>query len=173
MTWQIDPIHSKVEFGGRHMMVARVRGHFAKYALEAKIDENNLAGSSATLRVDVASLDSGFGQRDDHLRSADFFDVEKYPELVFKTTSIERKKGDDYRISGDLTIRDVTRQVTFEAEVNGPIEVFGAQKIGISAQAKINRKDWGLEWNMPLGIDGLLVSDEITLSFDAELAKVA
>lgn len=172
MTWQIDPTHSKIGFTGRHMMVAKVRGHFGEFAFEGEINPESLETSKATLKVNVASIDSGFDQRDNHLRSADFFDAEKYPQLTFTTTKVARAKGNDYQISGDLTIKGVTRAVVFEAEVNGPVEVFGTQKIGISAETKINRKDWGLSWNMPLGVDGLLVSDEITLTLDAELAEV-
>ncbi len=173
MPWQLDPTHSKIEFSGRHMMVSRVRGHFDRFAVDARIDEGNFEASNATIRVDAASLESGFDQRDNHLRSADFFNVAQYPELVFRTTKIERVKGEDYRIAGDLTIRNVTRPVVFEAEVTGPIEVFGTQKIALSATTKINRKDWGLDWNIPLGAGAILVSDEITLSFDAEFAQSA
>jgi polyisoprenoid-binding protein YceI len=173
MPWQIDPTHASLGFTGKHMLVSKVKGQFRDYDADVNVDEANLTNSTATFRFKVASVDSGFGQRDDHLRSADFFNAEQYPEIVFTTRRIE-PKGDEYRIVGDLTIRDVTREVAFEGEVAGPIQnPWGATVVSISAAAKVNRKDWGLDWNLPLGSSGLLVSDQITLEIDAELVKAA
>jgi polyisoprenoid-binding protein YceI len=122
MPWQLDPTHASISFVGKHMLVSKVKGKFEDYIAELDVDEGNLANSSAVFRVKAASLDSGFDQRDNHLRSPDFFNVEQYPEITFKTTRIEPKGGDDYRFVGDLTIRDVTREVAFDGEVAGPIQ---------------------------------------------------
>jgi len=168
--WKLDPAHTRIEFTARHMMVAKVRGSFSRYNLTAQIDENNLANSKGRLEIEVASIDTGVADRDAHLKSPDFFDVEKFPKMVFETKSIEHKGGNEYRLVGDLTIRDQTREVVFEGEAYGPFtDAFGGRRIGVSAEAKVNRKDWGLTWNMPFGTDGVAVSDKITLNFEAEL----
>lgn len=175
MTWQIDPTHTEIGFRGKHMLISTVKGKFPQYNGEFAIDATDLTNSRGTIRIVAASLDSGFGQRDDHLRSADFFDVEHYPEIVFKTTGIEPNGEEDgYRITGELTIRDVTRPVVFKAEAGGPLtDPWGGKRVALSAEAVINRKEWGLEWNLPLRTEGMLVSDKITLSIDAELVKAA
>ncbi len=174
MAWQVDTNHANVGFTGKHMIISKVKGRFERYEVDLDIDEADLANSSAIFRVNVESVDSGFGQRDDHLRSADFFNAEQYPYITFKTSEIQRNGSDGYRFVGDLTIRDVTRPVVFEGEVAGPIEdPWGGTRISLSAATKVNRKDWGLDWNLPLNAGNLLVSDEITLEIDAELVKAA
>lgn len=175
MPWQLDPTHSSIEFRGKHMLVSTVRGRFNEFKSDLAINDEDFVKSGATFRITTASLESGFDQRDDHLRSPDFFDAERYPEITFETTDIERI-GDDgrYRFNGNLTIRDVTRPVVFEGEAAGPVDdPWGSTRIALSARAEINRKDWGLDWNLPLGMSGMLVSDAITLSIDAELVKAA
>ncbi|MGH2609044.1 MAG: YceI family protein [Tepidiformaceae bacterium] len=174
MAWQIDPNHANVGFTGKHMLVSKVKGKFQEYEADLDIDEANLANSTAVFRVNVASVESGFDQRDNHLRSVDFFDAEQYPHITFTTREIQSEGGDQYRFAGDLTIRDVTRPVVFEGEIAGPIQdPWGGTRISLSATTKVNRKDWGLDWNLPLGAGNLLVSDEITLEIDAELVKQA
>jgi polyisoprenoid-binding protein YceI len=174
MTWTIDPTHASIGFTGKHMVVAKVRGQFKEFDADVTIDEEDLSRSGGVIRIDVGSLDSGFDQRDKHLRSADFFDAETYPEITFRTKRIEPRGGEKYRFVGDLTIRDVTREVAFDGEVGGPLnDPWGNKRVVLSAAAKVNRKDWGLEWNLPLGADGLLVSDDITLELDAEFQKAA
>jgi polyisoprenoid-binding protein YceI len=174
MTWTIDPSHATIGFTGKHMKFAKVRGKFEQFDADVTIDEQDLSRSAGTITVDVASLDSGFAQRDNHLRSADFFDAERYPNITFVTKRLEPRGGNDFRIVGDLTIRDVTREVAFDGEVGGPLQdPWGGSRVIVSAATTVNRKDWGLEWNLPLGVDGLLVSDNITLELDAEFQKAA
>lgn len=174
MTWQIDPSHTNIGFEGRHMLVSKVRGKFSDFEADLAIDPENLEQSKATFRIKAESLDSGFGQRDEHLKSADFFDVEKYPEIVFDSRKIARNGGDgSYIIEGDLTIRDVTRPVRFKAEVGGPVKnPWGGEVIALDAETEINRKDWDLNWNMALEAGGVLVSDKIKLQLATELNKV-
>ncbi len=168
--WKFDPAHTSIEFTARHMMVAKVRGTFTNYTLSADIDEANLANSKGRIEIEAASVETGQPDRDNHLRSADFFDAENHPKIVFETKSIEHKGDNEYRLVGDLTIRGVTHEVVFEGEAHGPFDdPFGGRRIGLSAEAKVNRKDWGLTWNMPFGADSLTVSDKVTLSIDAEL----
>lgn len=173
MTWQIDPTHSTIGFSGKHMLVATVRGQFRSWQADTEVDETNLANSKATLRIDARSVDTGVEQRDNHLRSADFFDVENHPEIVFALKKVT-PNGGDYRFEGDLTIRGVTREVELAGEIDGPLEdPWGAQRIGLSAEGKLNRKDWGLTFNAPLAAGGVLVGDQIKLSIDAELVRAA
>jgi polyisoprenoid-binding protein YceI len=175
MAWQIDPTHASVGFTGKHMLISKVKGKFDKYEVDLDVDEQDLSNSRATLRVNVESVDSGFDQRDNHLRSADFFNAEEYPYITFKTREIQSNgKEGHYRFVGDLTIRDVTREVAFDGEVAGPIDdPWGGTRLSLSAETKVNRKDWGLDWNLPLNAGNLLVSDEITLEIDAEFVKQA
>lgn len=173
MPWQLDTSHSSVEFAVKHMVVATTRGRFHNFEVDADIDENNLPGSSAVVRIDAASLDSRDEKRDEHLRSADFFDVANHPKITFATTKIE-PKGSNYRITGDLTIRGVTREVVLDGEVSGPVkDPWGNEKLGISASGKVNRKEFGLVWNMALEAGGVLVSDDVKMSIEAELTKAA
>jgi polyisoprenoid-binding protein YceI len=174
MTWKVDPTHSTIEFRGKHMLVATVKGRFRDWQMDADVNENDIAASHGVIRIDAASVDTGVPQRDDHLRSADFFDAEKHPAIVFATRRIVPKGGHDYRVVGDLTIRDVTREVTFDGEINGPMkDPWGGKRIGFSAETAINRKDWGLAWNVALEAGGILVGDTIKLSIDAELVEAA
>ncbi|MCS7294532.1 MAG: YceI family protein [Chloroflexota bacterium] len=170
--WKLDKAHTNASFAVKHMLVTTVRGRFTNVDADVDIDEQDLTKSRATVTIDVASIDTGEPQRDAHLRSADFFDVEKFPKMTFVTRSIERVGEGKYRITGDLTIKDVTKPVTFEAEVVGPTKnPWGMEVLGIAAEAKVNRKDWGLTWNAPLEFGGWLIGDEVRLNFDAELVK--
>ena len=170
--WAIDRAHSSIGFEARHMLVTRVRGQFKEFEAELNIDEQDLTKSSAVITIKAASIDTNEPQRDAHLRSADFFDVEKYPTIRFATKRIEKVGDNRYRIVGDLTIKDVTREVAFDAEVFGPAKnPWGMEVISVSAEAKIDRKEFGLTWNAALEFGGWLVGDEVKLIFEAELVK--
>jgi len=174
MAWNLDSTHSSIQFAVKHMVISTVRGSFAEFAVDAAVDETDLARSRATVRIAAASLGTGNNDRDAHLRSGDFFDAENHPELVFVTRAIEPRGGDDYRISGDLTIRGVTRPVTLDGEIQGPVkDPWGGTRFGLSASGKISRKEFGLDWNAVLEAGGLLVGDEVKLSIETELVKAA
>ncbi len=174
MPWNLDTVHSSIEFSVRHMVIASVKGRFATFTVDANVDETNLANSSATVRIDAASIDTRDSQRDTHLRSADFLDAETHPQIVFASKKIESRGGSDYRIVGDLTIRGVTKPVTLDGEVSGPVkDPWGGTRVGLSAQGKINRKEFGLNWNAALEAGGFLVGDDVKLSVDLELVKAA
>ncbi len=173
-TWNIDPAHSSAEFKVKHMMISNVKGSFS--GLSGKLTEHATDStlSSVEASIPVASISTGDPQRDGHLKSADFFDAEKYPTLDFKSTKVMRK-GDAYEVTGDLTIHGVTKPATFA--VDGPSapgkDPWGNTRIGLSATAKINRKDFGLGWNATLETGGLLVGEEIAITLEVEFIKAA
>ncbi|HET8569155.1 MAG TPA: YceI family protein [Candidatus Limnocylindria bacterium] len=170
MNWQIDPSHSTVEASAKHMMVTTVRGRSSHITAEIDYDPEAPAKASAVVRIPTATIATGDEKRDAHLRSADFFDSERYPEAVFRLTGL-RPKGGRYRADGELTIRGVTRPVTAEADVSAVFDdAWGGKRFAVSARAKIDRREWGLAWNMPVA-NGVLVSNEVVL--DVELQAVA
>lgn len=172
-TWNIDPAHTDVSFSAKHMMVTTVHGKFDQVEGEVILDEANPLAARGEIRIGAASLSTGFDQRDTHLRSADFFDVEHHPWIVAKATGIE-KKGDNYLIHTDVTIRDTTRPVTFETEFLGIVPgMQGGRHAGIHLTAKVSREDWGVSWNMALEAGGWLVSKEIKLEIDVAIDEVA
>ena len=174
-TWDLDPAHSQIEFAVKHMMVTTVRGQFRQFAVAVDFDEANPERSTVEAHIDASSIETGMEARDAHLRSADFLDALVYPELVFRSTHIERK-GDGYKIDGDLTIRGETRPVTLEAEIGGVVpNLQGGRRAGFSASTKISRKAWGLTWNGVLESGGVLVGDDIKISIEvaAVQAEVA
>jgi len=170
-TWNIDPAHSAAEFKVRHMMISNVKGHFSKVSGELNLDESNVANSSVQASIEAASIETRDDQRDAHLKSADFFDVEKYPLISFKSDKI-RQNG-ELSVEGDLTIHGVTRRVTFDIEGPTPPtkDPWGNTRIAISGSTKINRKDFGLTWNAALETGGILVGDEVTINLDVEFVK--
>ena len=172
-TWNIDPAHSAAEFKVKHMMISNVKGHFAKVSGALTFDESNLSASRVEASIEAASVETRDPQRDAHLKSADFFDVEKYPALSFKSTSIRIVRDGELAIEGDLTIRDVTRKVLFT--VDGPTpparDPWGNTRVGVSATTKINRKDFGLTWNAALETGGILVGEEVTITLDVQFVK--
>jgi polyisoprenoid-binding protein YceI len=171
MAWTIDTVHSHIGFNVRHMVVSTVRGQFSKFSGTLNFDEANPTNSSVEAVVETASINTHDANRDNHLRSADFFDTEKYPTTTFKSTSIE-KSGDDYKVTGDLTLHGVTRPITFAVEYSGVIkDPYGLQRAGFSAKSKINRKDYGLTWNNLLETGGAVVSDEVKLELDFEATQ--
>ena len=173
-TWKIDPAHTDIAFSAKHMMVTTVRGKFEGVGGTIELDEANPTATTGEIRVAAASLATGFEARDEHLRSADFFDAENHPDIVAKVVSVEDRGGDDYRVTADVTIRGVTRPVTFEAEMNGVVPgMRGGRHAGIHLVGKINREDWGLNWNVALEAGGWLVGRDIKLEVDVALDEVA
>jgi polyisoprenoid-binding protein YceI len=166
--WAIDPAHSTVEFTVRHMMIARVRGRFPD--LEATVIEaGDPSASSVEAVIQVASIDTRDEKRDAHLRSADFFDAENHPEIRFRSTGRKRTGADRFELAGELTIRGVTRPVTLDVTAEGRArDPWGGERVGYSARTRINRKDFGLEWNVALETGGFLVGDEIDIQIEAE-----
>jgi polyisoprenoid-binding protein YceI len=173
-TWKIDPAHTDVSFSAKHMMITTVRGKFAQVEGELELDENEPGRSRGQIRVAAASLSTGFDARDQHLRSADFFDVESHPWIAVSTTSVKPKDDGTYAVAADVTIRGVTRPVTFDVEYLGTTPgMRGGRHAGFTAKAKVNRKDWGLNWNMALEAGGWLVGDDIKLEIDVAGDEVA
>jgi polyisoprenoid-binding protein YceI len=172
MTWQIDSAHSHVQFSVRHMMITTVRGSFEQFTGTVEGDEQDPIRATVDVRIEAASLNTRDAKRDAHLRSPDFLNVEQYPYLYFKSTRIEQLDSRRARLIGDLTIRDITREVALDVEYAGQAKSpWGTISAGFSAQAKINRKDWGLNWNVALETGGVLVGDEITINIELELVK--
>lgn len=170
--WTLDMSHSEVGFSVRHAGISKVRGRFNEATAEARV-RDSLADASLHASIKTASFDSGDANRDAHVRGEDFFDVEKYPEMTFRATGI-RGDGEDYVLTGDLTIRDVTKPVELEVEFTGvAVDPFGATRAGFSAEAEISRKLFGLTWNAALEAGGLLVSDKVKINVDAALVKQA
>jgi polyisoprenoid-binding protein YceI len=171
-TWQVDPAHTSVGFTTKHMMITKVRGHFDKFDVKLEVGEAP-EESSVEASIDVASVTTGIQQRDDHLRSPDFFDVEKYPVMAFKGTSFKPGDDDDeWQLSGDLTIKETTRPVTLKVEFGGAaVDPWGALRSAFTASATINREDWGLTWNQALEAGGWLVGKEIKIEIEVEASK--
>ena len=172
-TWNIDPAHATAEFKVKHMMIAHVKGQFSKVTGVLVHDESNPTKSRAEATIEAASIETREPQRDAHLKSADFLHVEKFPTLSFKSTEIKVAGEGELKVQGDLTIRGVTRKVTFAVEGPTPPtkDPWGNTRIAISATTKINRKDFGLTWNAALETGGILVGDEVTITLDAEFVK--
>ncbi|MFE1172686.1 YceI family protein [Streptomyces sp. NPDC058773] len=172
--YTIDPAHSSIGFTVRHAMVTNVRGAFGDYAGTLHLDGAEPSRSTASLDVKIASIDTGIADRDGHLRSADFFDAEAFPLMTFRSTAAERVDGDRYRITGDLTLRDVTKPLTIDLEFHGAAtDVYGAERVGFEGSAEILRSDWGLTWNAALETGGVMVSDKVKLTFDISAVKAA
>ncbi len=168
-TFDLDLAHSQVSFSAKHMMVTTVRGTFQELAGIVDLDESNPSTSSAEIRVKTASIDTAFAARDNHLRSADFFDAAQYPEIVVRSTAVRPTTGNRYVVTADVTIRDITRPVDFDVDFLGFFPgMDGSRHAGFSARATVNRKDWDLNWNVALEAGGWLVGDEIKL--DVEVA---
>ena len=169
-TWTIDASHSSIGFVARHLMVTKVRGVFGEVEGTITIADDPFQ-SSVTARVATASVSSGDEKRDEHLRSADFFDVEQYPKIEFVSKTVEAR-GDDFVLTGDLTVHGVTREVSWDLEFDGVVQdPWGGTRAGFSATTEVNRKDWGLEWNVALEAGGLLVSDKVRLNVEVEAVK--
>jgi polyisoprenoid-binding protein YceI len=166
-TWDIDTVHSEVGFSVRHMMVSKVRGRFTAYSGQIATGENPL-DSSVTADIDLSSIQTGAEQRDAHIRSADFFEVEKYPTMTYRSTGV-RADGGDYVVDGDLTLKGVTKQVPLKLELNGfGPDPFGGTRAGFTATAEINRRDFNVNFSAPMQNGGAVVADKITIHLEIE-----
>ena len=171
-TFAIDPAHTDVLFSAKHMMVTNVRGTFTDVSGSIDIDETEPTASTADISVKAASVDTGFGARDTHLRSNDFFAVETFPEIRVVSTSIRPKGGNEFVVTADVTIKDVTRPVDFDVEFLGFYSgMDGARRAGFSAKAKVDRRDWDLNWNVALEAGGWLVGDQVKLEVEVALQE--
>ncbi len=174
-TWKIDPIHSTVEFAVKHMMFTTVRGRFKNFGGTIEADEQNPQNSSVDVDFEVASIDTGAGDRDAHLRSADFLDAEKFPKMTFRTTSVEgayAKEGDRFKVNGELTIRGTSIPVTLDATFEGiGKDPWGNQRAGFAARTEIDRRRWGLKWNQALETGGVLVGNSVKIEIEAQAVK--
>ena len=172
-TWNVDPVHSNASFKVKHMMISNVKGEFKIVSGSLKLDGTDLSKSQVEATVDGTSINTGEPQRDAHLKSADFFDVEKYATLNFKSTRVTNKGKGWLEVAGDLTIHGVTRNAVFEVE--GPSapakDPWGNTRIGLSATTRINRKDYGLTWNSALETGGVLVGEEVSITLDVQFIK--
>lgn len=165
--YAIDPSHSRIGFGARHAMVTKVRGSFNDFEGSGYFDAEDPSRSELKLTIRAASIDTRNADRDAHLRGNDFFDMERYPEIAFSSTAVEPIGDEHYRVTGDLTIKGVTRPVTVDFEYSGAaVDPFGNQRIGLEGRTTVNRKDWGVTWNAALDAGGVLVSEKVTLEFE-------
>jgi polyisoprenoid-binding protein YceI len=172
MSWTLDPHHTSVGFSAKHLGVATVRGRFDKVTAALELDDpNDPTTGRGTVTIDAASINTGNEQRDGHLRSPDFLDVEKFPTITFAIKSVD-KRGDDHRVTGDLTIKDITNEIALDYEHNGSVtDPYGNHKVGGTLTGTVDRTRWGLKWNVPLGGGGLLVSEKVKIEIDAELGE--
>lgn len=172
-TWTLDPVHSVAEFKVRHMMISNVKGQFTGLTGVLALDEQDIARSSVQATIDASTINTREAQRDVHLKSADFFDVEHFPTLSFTSKQVRRTGDNELAVTGDLVIHGITRQVMFEVE--GPTaagkDPWGNTRIGLSATTKINRKDFGLTWNTALETGGILVGEDVAITLDLEFVK--
>jgi polyisoprenoid-binding protein YceI len=173
-TYAIDAAHSRFGFVARHAMVTKVRGSFNEFEGTATIDGANPENSSVQVSIAVDSIDTRNQQRDDHIRTNDFLDVATYPTITFASTTIKHAGGNDFEVTGDLTIRGVTKSITLPLEFQGAAsDPFGNERIGFEGSVVINRKDWGVNWNAALEAGGVLVSEKVTLEFEISAVKSA
>ena len=173
-TYTVDASHSRIGFVARHAMVTKVRGAFNDYEAVAEVNGDDLSDTKVRVAIKAASVDTRSEQRDGHLRSGDFFDVETYPEISFSSTAVEPVGDDVLRVTGDLTIKGTTRPVTIDFTYEGSaVDPFGNQRVGFEGAVVVNRKDWGLNWNAGLEAGGVLVSEKVTLEFEISAIKSA
>lgn len=173
-TWSIDPAHSHVGFGIRHLMISTVRGQFTDVKGTVAVDERDPTSAKIDITIATQSVTTGDEKRDGHLRSPDFFDVERFPAITFRSKRVEGRSGNSFRVLGDLTIRDVTREVVLDVELLGRAkDPWGNDRAAFEASTKINRGDYGLTWNAALEAGGVLVGDEVKISIESELLKQA
>lgn len=172
--WNIDPTHSSIGFSVRHMVVAKVRGRFAGWSSNVQLDPTDLTRANVEVEIDASSIDTGVADRDNHLRSADFFDVARFPTLRFKSTRVEKVSSDRYRVHGDITIRNVTRSITLETEYGGQgKDPWGNQRVAFSATTSLSRSEFGLKWNQALEAGGVLVGDRIEIELEVQAVQAA
>ena len=173
-TYTVDPTHSRIGFVARHAMVTKVRGSFNEFDCSGYFDAANPANSTLRLTIKATSIDTRNADRDAHLRSNDFFDMDAYPEITFVSTGVEQAGESRYRVTGDLAIKGVTRSVTIDFEYTGSaVDPYGNQRIGFEGTTSVNRKDWGVNWNAALEAGGVLVSENVTLEFEVSAIRSA
>jgi polyisoprenoid-binding protein YceI len=174
MSWTVDPMHTQVEFSAKHMGIMTVKGHFTGVQAAIDFNENDFTASSVEATIDAGTLTTNDERRDAHLKSPDFLNVEQFPTIAFKSSRIEHASHDQYKMTGDLTIRDVTRPITLDVVYSGQgKDPMGNMHAGFSAHTTINRKDWGLTWNVALETGGLLVGEDVKLALEVEAVKAA
>jgi len=170
--WNFDPVHSHVGFSVRHLMISKVNGHFKSWTGTLLIDEDKPENSSLTVEIDAASIDTKEPQRDDHLRSADFLDAQQFPKITFHSTRVEKIDLEHYRVVGDFTLHGVTREVVLDTEYFGRAkDPWGGERAGFSATTSIERKDYGLTFNMPLDGGGVVVGDKVNITLEVEAVR--
>ena len=170
--WQVDGAHSAVNLAVRHMVISKVRGHFGKWSAKLQLDTAQLTRSTVEVDIEAASIETGVADRDTHLRSPDFLDAAKYPTLRYRSRRVEAASKDRLRVVGDLTIREVTREVVLDVEYGGQgKDPWGNTRVGFTATASINRKDFGLTWNAALEAGGVLVGEEVTITLDVQFVR--
>jgi polyisoprenoid-binding protein YceI len=173
-TWVIDPAHSEVQFKVKHMMITTVTGQLTSFESTVEADSDDFTNAKVHFSADMNSITTNNEQRDGHLKSADFFDLENNPKLTFESTGFEKAGGDKFKLTGDLTIRGISKPVTLDVEFGGiNKDPWGNLKAGFTVTGKINRKDWGLNWNAALESGGVLVSDEVRINCDVQFSKQA
>ena len=174
-TWNIDPAHSAAEFKVKHMMISNVKGKFTELSGVLSLDEADVTKSAIEASIPINTISTGDEQRDGHLKSADFFDAEKFPTMTFKSAKVTPASGGEFTVTGDLALHGVTKPVTFDVEgLSQPAkDPWGNLRVGLSATAKINRKDFGLTWNSALETGGVLVGEDISITLDVEFIKAA
>jgi polyisoprenoid-binding protein YceI len=171
-TWQLDPGHSSIGFSAKHMMITTVRGRFNKVDVALDLDVDDITNSSVEAVIDAASLYTGEERRDGHLKSADFLEVETYPTITFKSKRVEKVADDQYKLVGDLTIRDITKEVTLDTTFEGRgKDPWGGERVSFTARTAINRKDWGLTWNVAIEAGSVLVGEVIKIELDIQAIK--
>ncbi len=174
MSWEIDATHSQATFSVKHMMISTVRGHFEVLSGKLHIDEDHPDNSWVEAEVDATSINTRDARRDDHLRSPDFFDAEKYPKITFKSTKVTPTGNNQYRVTGNLTMHGVTKEETFHADYSGQVkDLYGLQRAAFSVKGKINRKDFGLNWNVALETGGVLVGEDVNIEIDLAAVQKA
>lgn len=171
-TWNLDPAHSEIIFKVKHLMITNVKGEFRTFSSQILSEGSDFSKAKISLKIDSSSIFTNQEDRDNHLRSADFFETEKYPELVFEGTSFSRLDDENYKLKGNLTMKGVTREVTLDVEFGGLMkDPWGNEKAGFSVTGKLNRKDWGLNWNAALEAGGVMVSEEVKIQAEVQYLK--
>lgn len=172
-TWDIDKVHSNVGFSVRHLVITKVLGKFNEFAGQVEFDGKNVEGGSVEITIQMTSIDTDNQKRDDHLKGTDFFNVEEFPEMTFKSNKVIKGNDANFKIIGDLTIKGISKEVTLDAEFNGSLAgPWGGTRAGFSATTTINRQDFDMKWSKALEAGGLIVGDEVTIILELELVKV-